>query len=313
MHHTAYEIRDLTKHYPKAKTPANDGISLEVYQSEVFGLLGPNGAGKTTLVRQMAGLTRPTSGSIRLFGHDLVKNSHLASRWVAMQPQGFALPYNMEPRALIELTGQLRGMAPSLARHRANELIEQFGLAKHVDKPFINLSGGLRRLVSIACALVGDLPVLIFDEPTNDLDPHARRLVWQTIRETSRRGATVLLVTHNVVEAEQALDRVAIVRAGKILATGTPAELKNRVARQVRVEITLRPDRAEVGTALFTGWEGMHQVGEFQYSLSTPRESMDDALGRLVAHLDVVDDFRIVTPNLEDVYLELTGGERLGD
>lgn len=309
----AYEVAALTKRYRPDQPAANDGISLTVYQGEVLGLLGPNGAGKTTLVRQLAGLSRPSSGQVRLFGRDLVAEPALAGQWIALQPQGQALPTAERPQALLEITGQLRGLPPAAARHEALALIDEFGLAPHLAKPFYKLSGGLRRLVSIATALIGQRPVLIFDEPTNDLDPEVRRTVWRRIREAARGGAAVLLVTHNVTEAEQVLDRVGILAGGKMLALGTPGELKSGLVRQVRLELAFRPDDAGAAAAgqLLQGWPEVHHMGARRWAVTVPQSGAERAISRILPSLALLDDFRIVTPNLEDLYLALSGGELL--
>lgn len=308
----AYDVANLVKRYDRNGPPANDGLTLTVQQGEVFGLLGPNGAGKTTLVRQMAGICRPDSGSIRLYGHDLVKEPGRAGDLIALQPQGFALPRSETVRNLVELTGRLRGLSMPEARRKSDALLSEFNLGAHTAKRFYTLSGGLRRLVTIATALIGNRKVLIFDEPTNDLDPEIRRTVWQRIRQVARDGATVVLVTHNVVEAEQAMDRVAIMRAGRILVTGTPGDLKAMVDRQVRLELLFRPDaETNLEQALLHGWPEVHTLGAHRYAIVVPREQAEGAMTRLLPHLGAVEDFRIVTPNLEDVYIQLSGGERL--
>lgn len=249
----AYEVTALTKRYRPEQPAANDQISLTVYKGEVLGLLGPNGAGKTTLVRQLAALTRPTSGQIRLFGRDLIAEPELAGQWIALQPQGMALPTTERPQVLLEVTGQLRGLPPDAARREAIALIDEFGLGPHLSKPFYKLSGGLRRLVAITTALIGQRPVLIFDEPTNDLDPEIRRTVWRRIREAAQGGAAVLLVTHNVVEAEQVLDRVGILSGGKMLALGTPGELKRGFPTRIAPSVELPPTLEDVYLALSGG------------------------------------------------------------
>jgi ABC-2 type transport system ATP-binding protein len=307
----AYEVRDLVKCFGKEQFRANDGLTLDVYQGEVFGLLGPNGAGKTTLVRQMAGLSRPTSGSVRLFSHDLVKAPERAANFVAVQPQGFGLPRAEQSRRIIEVTGELRGLSAAEARRETASLLEELNIGSVASKRYYDLSGGQRRLVGIAAALIGRRPVLIFDEPTNDLDPEVRRTVWSRIRRTAQEGATVVLVTHNVMEAEQAMDRVAIVRAGRILAMGTPGDLKSRVAQRVRLELLFRPETAGRAPDLLAGWPEVHSLGARRYALVVDRAEAERAIAGLLPHLDALDDFRIVTPNLEDVYIALSGGENL--
>lgn len=309
MSEIAYEIRDLVKSYPSAKTPANDGISLTIRRGEVFGLLGPNGAGKSTLVRQLAGMLKPTSGTIHLFGHDLLKDPQTASNWVALQPQNIWLPAQTKPREVIETTGRLRGLPPADAKREAERFIEEFGLKDHLEKKMQILSGGLRRLVATAVTLIGNRPIVILDEPTNDLDPEIRRVVWNRIRETARTGSTVILVTHNVVEAEQTLDRVTIMRSGRILAEGTPAELKARISRQIRLEMVTRPDTDNL--SFLQAFPNVQHLGQQRFVLLLEQDQVESAIADLLPHLQNLEDFRIVTSNLEDIYFELSGGDRI--
>jgi ABC-2 type transport system ATP-binding protein len=309
--HAAYVVENLTKIYGAGLPPANDAIDLTIYEREVFGLLGPNGAGKSTLVRQLCGLARPTHGQIRLFDRDLVREPHLARQWVALQPQNMALPLQTRVAELLELTGRLRGLSPAEARRQTEALLAEFGLEPLARKTLYVLSGGQRRLVGIATTLIGDRPVLVFDEPTNELDPQIRRKVWGRIRQAARAGATVVLVTHNVVEAEEALDRVAILSGGRVLALGTVGEIKERVARQVRLDLVFRPDRDGVARELLAGWPAVHQTGARRYHVVVPQAEAERAIHRILPYLACLDDFRIITPNLEDVYLEVSGGKSL--
>lgn len=305
------KVNALIKRYRASARPANDGINLLIYPGEIFGLLGPNGAGKTTLIRQIAGLTRPTSGSIEIFGVDIVQNPARASEWIALQPQGLALPSQARPRELLELTGRLRGLTTWDARQATNRLLKTFGLTQHQSVPFQRLSGGLRRLVSIATALIGERPVLIFDEPTNDLDPEIRRVVWERIRQEARQGKSVILVTHNVIEAEQALDRVAIMQNGRILALGTPAELRSRFQRQVRFELLFRADAEAHIAEVLAGCDHVTHAGARRFIVTVERGQVETTVARFASHFDLLDDFRMVTPNLEDVYLQVSGSEHL--
>jgi ABC-2 type transport system ATP-binding protein len=307
----AYEIIDLVKRYRADQPPANDHISLTAHPGEVFGLLGPNGAGKTTLVRQMAGLIKPTGGAIRLFGHDVIREPERIGQQVAIQPQGFALPRTVSAQTLLEVTGQIRGLSPADARRETAQLLEEFALAPYSRHSFDHLSGGLRRLLLISSALIGRRPVLIFDEPTNDLDPEIRRVVWERIRATANAGSCVVLVTHNVIEAEQALDRVAIIRAGRVLVTGTPGELKTKVQKLVRLELVFRPETVPAATDLLARFANVRNIGVQRFLITVTRSEAESTLARLLSSMNLLDDFRIVTPNLEDVYLELSGGERL--
>lgn len=202
-------------------------------------------------------------------------------------------------------------MSLAAAQQQADELIAAFGLGGTLKLPFHRLSGGQKRLVSIALALMGNRPVAVFDEPTNDLDPEVRRVVWQYIRQGTREGRTVILVTHNVIEAEAVLDRVVILRRGQILAMGTPGELKARAAGNVRLELLFRPETDQEAS----GWLAERSaipMGAHRYAIIVPRTHAAAAIAEILPRLESLDDFRIVTPNLEAVYLELTGGESIG-
>ncbi|WP_198533422.1 ABC transporter ATP-binding protein, partial [Streptomyces sp. AcH 505] len=244
-------VRDLVKTYPAARggrgTPATpevratDGISLDVRRGEIFGLLGPNGAGKSTLVRQLTGLMRPDSGSVEMLGHDLVRHPELASRLVGYLGQESTALDELTVALAAETTGRLRGLTLREARTARDAVLDELGLTEIAGRPLKKLSGGQRRLACFATVLVGERPVLVLDEPTTGMDPVARRAVWAAVdRRRVEQGATVLLVTHNVIEAETVLDRVAVLERGKVIACDTPSGLKEQVAGEVRVELMWR-------------------------------------------------------------------------
>lgn len=307
----AYELKNVVKKFRPKLPPANKDISLSIRRGEIFGLLGPNGAGKTTLVRQLAGLSRPTSGEIKLFNHDLVKNPEIAAHYIALQPQGTALPSREKVSRLIELTGQIRGLSPQDAKEETARLMEDFNLYTKRDATINNLSGGQRRLVSIAATLIGKRQILIFDEPTNDLDPEVRRVVWSRIKQAAQQGTTVVLVTHNVMEAEQVLDRVAILRSGSILAIGTPSELKKQVSQLIRLELMFRSNAVKEALHIFEGWENVYRSSDQHYIVTVSRDQVKKVVEKVLTHLDLLDDFRIVTSNLEDIYIKFSKGERI--
>ena len=236
----AYEVTGLRKVYRSPKVVANDRISFTARCGESFGLLGANGAGKTTLVRQLVGLMTPSAGQIDLFGERLDGNRRRqVGRTVAYLPQGSLTLGEFKVLEAVQWTGVLRGLTKKLARTEAGELVERLGLDKLTERPIRKLSGGERRLCHIAMTLIGRLPVLILDEPTVDIDPRLRQRVWDLIQERAAAGAAVILVTHDVAEAERVLDRVAILDAGRVIAAGTPAELKAELAHRTRVEIVV--------------------------------------------------------------------------
>ncbi|WP_395367327.1 ABC transporter ATP-binding protein [Streptomyces sp. YH02] len=312
-------VRDLVKTYPATRgrrgTPATpevratDGISLDVRGGEIFGLLGPNGAGKSTLVRQLTGLMRPDSGSVQLLGHDLVRHPERASRLLAYLGQESTALDELTVALAAETTGRLRGLTARDARAERDAVLDELGLGALASRPLRKLSGGQRRLACFAAALVGERPVLVLDEPTTGMDPVARRAVWAAVdRRRAEHGATVLLVTHNVIEAETVLDRVAVLEHGRVIACDTPAGLKERVAGEVRVELVWRdsaplhlPEVAELG--------GLAQETGRRWILRLAPDAARAAVATVTggAAFAALDDFTLATPSLEDVYLALGG------
>jgi ABC-type multidrug transport system ATPase subunit len=310
MNATAYEVEQLTKRYRGQGQPANEDISLTIAQGEFFGVFGPNGAGKTTLVRQLTALLKPTAGSIRLFAHDVVRRPEVVPRSVGYYGQKVAALRQHTPEEVLVITGVLRGLATAEARRQAAALIARFDLGAVARRRLATLSGGEQRLAVLLATLVGAPPVLIFDEPTNELDPVRRRHFWEQLDTLNReRGTTVVLTTHNLVEAEQVVERVALIDRGRLVALATPGELKRRVADRVRLEVRLREPalaRAEPGLA---GLPGARRLRPGRWEIAAPQAEAAALLPRVVnlVGLDALDDFRLLTPTLEDVYVHFTG------
>src|SRR4051794_35434535 len=304
-----FDVRGVVKTYRGATLPANDGIDLEVHAGEVFGLLGPNGAGKTTLVRQLAGLTKPDEGHIVLLGNDLGSTPGVAASYVAYLAQDEPALDELPVRLAVETTARLRGVARHQAAGATTALLDELDLGAVADRPLAKLSGGQRRLACVAAALAADRPVLLLDEPTTGLDPVARRSVWAAIhRRRAESGTTVVLVTHNVIEAETVLDRVAILDRGRVIACDTPGRLKARVSDDVRLDLVWRhPPPASDPTVAALAPHA--QVDGLRWSLRLVAASAREALGRLMTGptLEALDDFTLATPTLEDVYLALGG------
>lgn len=310
---------DLRCSYPgrtgrAARQPvtANSGISLQVARGEVFGVLGPNGAGKSTLVRQLIGLMRPDSGSIRLFGHDVVAHPRLPPRFVAYLAQEEQALDELPVGIAVATTGRLRGMSKVAAHTQTRDLLDELDLSRLGGRAFKELSGGERRLAGVACALVADRPVLILDEPTTGMDPAARRSVWAALdRRRAQHGVTVVVVTHNVVEAESFLDTVAVLDAGRVVACDTPGRLKAMVSEDVRLDVVWRYEPPSEEPAV----RALQAVSEMNGRRWSARLSQSDArtlLGQLTAGpaFAALDDFTLATPSLEDVYLALGGHAR---
>jgi ABC-2 type transport system ATP-binding protein len=305
----AYQARGLEKSYRGADQPANCGIDLDVPPGEVFGLLGPNGAGKTTLVRQLVGLARPDAGSLSLFGHDLLADASIAARLVSYLGQDEVALAELPVCRAVETTARLRGLRRAEATRHASALIEELGLTAVSDEPLVRLSGGQRRLACVASALAADRDVLILDEPTTGLDPIARRGVWSALRRRrDERGTTVVLVTHNVVEAEAVLDRVAVLDRGRIIACDTPSRLKAAVDDSVRVEVVWRND-PPVDDSMVEHLGRTATVDGRRWTLRLDRPAVREVLERLTRGplVDAIEDFTVSTPSLEDVYLSLGG------
>ncbi|WSN71928.1 ABC transporter ATP-binding protein [Streptomyces sp. NBC_01361] len=316
-------VRDLVRTYPatrarrgapgSAAIRATDGVSLEIRRGEIFGLLGPNGAGKSTLVRQLTGLMRPDSGSVGILGHDIVRYPERASRILAYLGQESSALDELTVSLAAETTGRLRGLDLRTARAERDAVVEELGLGAIASRPLKKLSGGQRRLACFAAALVGERPLLVLDEPTTGMDPVARRAVWAAVdRRRAESGATVVLVTHNVIEAETVLDRVAVLDRGRVIACDTPAGLKEKVAGEVRVELVWR-ERAPLDVPAVAALRAFAVESGRRWSL---RLGPDEARAAVAAvtggpAFAALDDFSLTTPSLEDVYLAL-GGEAKG-
>ncbi len=312
-------VRGLTKTYPPLRghrgtppTPevrATDGVRLDIRRAEIFGLLGPNGAGKSTLVRQLTGLMRPDSGSVEILGHDIVRHPDRAARILAYLGQESTALDELTVSLAAETTGRLRGLDLRQARSERDAVLDELGLTPLASRPLKKLSGGQRRLACFAAALVGERPLLVLDEPTTGMDPVARRAVWAAVdRRRAERGTTVLLVTHNVIEAETVLDRVAVLDRGRVIACDTPAGLKERVAGEVRVELVWR-ERAPLEVPEVAALRTRAVESGRRWTLRLAPEEARAAVATVTggAAFAALDDFTLATPSLEDVYLALGG------
>lgn len=317
-------MRGLTKTYSAVRgrrgtpgTPAlraTDDVRLDIAQGEIFGLLGPNGAGKTTLVRQLTGLMRPDSGSVEILGHDIVRHPERAARILAYLGQESTALDELTVSLAAETTGRLRGLDARTARAERDDVLDELGLTPIAGRPLRKLSGGQRRLACFAAALVGERPLLVLDEPTTGMDPVARRAVWSAVdRRRAERGTTVLLVTHNVIEAETVLDRVAVLDRGRVIACDTPSGLKERVAGEVRVELLWR-ERAPLEVPEVAALQDRAVESGRRWTLRLAPEEARTVVATVTggAAFAALDDFTLATPSLEDVYLALGGAAQKG-
>ncbi|HTS96924.1 MAG TPA: ABC transporter ATP-binding protein [Streptosporangiaceae bacterium] len=295
----------VTKVYPNG-VRANDGISLHVEPGEVYGLLGPNGAGKTTLVKQVVGLLKPTSGRITLGRHDLVDDPAAARQLCSYLPQAQVPIDSFRAREAMVLCGRIRGGAPAAVGRRADELIEALDLREWRDKRGTGLSGGVKRLVGFAMVAVCPGRVVILDEPTNDVDPLRRRMLWQQIRALGNVGVAVLLVTHNVLEAEKAVDRLAIIDRGRLLAEGTPSSMKAGDRGHLRLQLMLTPGRDAPSLPAFV--RRATQAGHNLMAVIDDAEA-SHAIGwaQQLVGTGLAEEYALTATSLEDAYMQLTG------
>ena len=286
------------------KVVANDQVDLDVAAGQVVGLLGHNGAGKTTLVNQVVGITKPNSGSIRIGEVDAVAQPRLARRMCAVQAQANVPISGLTPALAVELVGRIRGVSREKVRARAKERFERLDLTEWMDRPTDKLSGGAKRLVAFCIATAVPTPLLVLDEPTNDVDPVRRRLLWQEIRREADAGAAVLLVTHNVNEAERAVDHLVIMDQGKVVATGTPSQLTAGLRERLRLDLRSAPGtqpplppRAEVT-----------ETRDGRLSAMVDVEAAESAIGwASAAQRDgTIETFAMQPASLEDAYVRLT-------
>ncbi|MGC8634084.1 MAG: ABC transporter ATP-binding protein [Candidatus Limnocylindrales bacterium] len=299
------EIDNVSKSY-RGGARANQGVTLSVDAGEVYGLLGHNGAGKTTLASQVVGLLRPDQGSIRIDGLDAVARPAEARRRSSIQPQAQVPIDGLTPRQAIDLVGRLRGAPTPEVRRRSSALTAALDIGEWLDVDGGRLSGGVKRLVSFCMAAVTPGRVVILDEPTNDVDPVRRRLLWGLVRTLADGGAAVLLVTHNVLEAERAVDRLAILDHGRVLVEGTPGALKADLAGDLRLELVLEPGARPLVPAPFVRrWarNGHRMLAAVPNSLASEAAAWGEQLQRQ----GLIEEFSLAPATLEDVDVGLVG------
>jgi ABC-2 type transport system ATP-binding protein len=300
------EIKDIYKTYRKGRVRANDGISLSVEKGEIFGLLGPNGAGKTTLVKQIIGLAKPDSGSIMVNGVDAVSNPGYARQICSFQSQTQAPTAGLTPLQAIQLVGKIRGGKSADVRERTCELIDRLQMKEWKKTIGLNSTGGVQRLVAFCMAVVIPGRIVILDEPTNDTDPLRRRLLWQEVQAVAEQGSTVLLVTHNVLEAERVVNLLAIVDQGKVKGIGTPAELKTDENGSMRLELTLEPgkDIPELPDFLVQTATSKHRI-IFRVEQENIPSALELATG--LKNNGLIEEFSLSPTTLEDIYIKMVG------
>jgi ABC-2 type transport system ATP-binding protein len=308
------EALDLRKRFGRrgGATQALDGLSMSAASGSVLAILGPNGAGKTTFVRTVATLTRPDSGRLFVSGVDVVKEPHRVRSLIGLAGQSAAVEEAMTGRENVEMIARLFGHNSRRARHMANDVLDRLGLADAADRRVRGWSGGMRRRLDLGASLVGEPRVLLLDEPTTGLDPASRIALWSAVRDLVERGTDVVLTTQYLDEADQLADQIVIVDHGRVIATGTPAELKTRAGQDV-IEATphSRLHTPAVADVLTTVTGAAAQVDPDSGRVSVPVGNGTSGLAAALREFDarqiLVDDLALRRPTLDDVFLALTG------
>lgn len=309
MNESVIEIKNLKKSF--GKVSVLDGINLTVKRGTMLALLGPNGAGKTTTVRILSTLLKPDSGEVFVNGFNVSTEADKVRHTIGLTGQYAAIDELLTGRENLEMMGRLYHLGKAKSKARATELLAQFDITDAADRPAKTYSGGMRRRLDLAASLVATPPVIFLDEPTTGLDPRSRLTMWSVIEELMKKGATILLTTQYLEEADKLANQIAVLDKGRIIAQGTADELKAKVGNE-RTEITI--ERAEDFSRARKLFEPRGaQSNEAEKSISIPT---DGSVGAIKMILDTltkeqieIDAMSVHKPTLDDVFLKLTGHE----
>jgi ABC-2 type transport system ATP-binding protein len=304
----AVEAIDLVKKF--GETVAVDGVSFVVPEGSVLGLLGPNGAGKTTTVRMLTTLSQPTSGTGRVAGHDILASPEAVRRSMGLTGQAATVDELLTARENLWLIGRLAGLPRRSVKATGDDLLERFSLTDAADRIVKTYSGGMRRRLDLAVSLIAAPPVLFLDEPTTGLDPRSRNDLWDVLRGLVAEGTTLLLTTQYLEEADQLCDDIVVIDKGRVIAAGTPTQLKDQAGRASVVLTVSDPADLDRAEQLLRDCAGEVYVEPGARRLTSPADGVADMtrIGQvLTEHGVAVDDLGLKRPSLDDVFLRLTG------
>jgi daunorubicin resistance ABC transporter ATP-binding subunit len=289
---------------------AVDGVDLEIPRGEIFGLLGPNGAGKTTIIRMLGGLTLPTAGGATVLGLDVVKDTRKVKDRIGVVPQNNVLDRDINVYRNLKYHAKLHNIPGHRIDPKIDEVLGFTELRAKRDAKIDELSGGMKRRLVVAKAMMHEPEVFILDEPTTGLDPQSRRMVWDKVRSFREMGLTMILTTHYMDEADALCDRIGIIDHGKVIALGTPDELKASLGAQTVLEVKVAEGTQE---GILAGLEGEAFVedvfAEGDKVMMRTNDKKAAAVHMLTRHADEVETLQFREPTLEDVFIELTGRE----
>jgi oleandomycin transport system ATP-binding protein len=303
----AIRADELVKHF--GETVALDGLDLAAEQGTVLGVLGPNGAGKTTAVRILATLLLPDRGHAEVAGFDVTRQPQEVRGVIGLTGQYAAVDENLTGFENLDMIGRLAQLGKGMARRRAGELLERFDLSSAADRPARTYSGGMRRRLDLAASLVGRPMVLFLDEPTTGLDPQSRNALWEVVRDLVADGTTILLTTQYLAEADQLADDIAVIDGGRVIARGTPTELKDSVGGEVLALQLADPGQVEAALAALgaLGTDGRVEDATVVVPVGDDKAVLSAAVRRLDEAGIALADLGTRRPSLDDVFLRLTG------
>lgn len=299
------EVEELTKRY--GNIVAVDGVSFGVEEGEIFGLLGPNGAGKTTLMEILCGLRRFDNGRVTVRGFDLVKDSYKVRGSIGFCPQETLLYDLLSVRENLAFSASLYSLSRKKFRERVEFSTKVLGVGEFLNRRVEHLSGGMKRRANLASSIIHDPPIVILDEPTVGFDPTIKREFWELIKELKNTGKTVLLSTHDMYEADEICDRVAIMEKGKVAALDMPRVLKETIGGEPAIHVRVNDTQTKKALFILKEYGGTLLGDEIQIPAAKPLEIMTEVSNKLSSQGVLAEKIEVVEPTLEDVFIKLSG------